>query len=317
MDRLTNLPTEILLRIGAACKSQRDLSALLVASRRLHRIFTTLLYDRDQRQDDCSALFWAARHGRAATIRRAAEVGVSIHVPRLLHAAVKFKDITVLRAILAEAPPAYINRGGLPTKRSPLIEACGYSHLDSARELLNHGADVGIAVNKVTAISAAVEKGCYEITSLLLDFGADVSQLGKRKLVPLHEAAWRGYYELVQLLLDRGADPNALDMDRQTPLHYSVFAARADITELLLASGADRAARTRHGDTAECLARRNQQQNVLRVLLKSRDVPDEEIQRIWDDIVQQDLANRAGLANFIEGLANGTETLPSADDFVL
>lgn len=57
----------------------------------------------------------------------------------------------------------------------------------------------------------SVEKNNYELTSLLLDNGANTTLGDKRGLTPLHYAARYGFKEIVKLLLTQGADINLRD----------------------------------------------------------------------------------------------------------
>lgn len=60
--------------------------------------------------------------------------------------------------------------------------------------------------------------GHFEVTELLIKYGANVNIADLWKFTPLHEAAAKGKYEIVKLLLKHGADSTKKNRDGATPL---------------------------------------------------------------------------------------------------
>jgi ankyrin repeat protein len=95
----------------------------------------------------------------------------------------------------------------------------------------------------------AVEALQPELVELLLDHGANVSEVDPTGKTPLHrcadirQAPQEPAAIMASLLLDRGADPNARSWDDVTPLHQAVRARNLAVVKVLLARGADPNAR--------------------------------------------------------------------------
>jgi len=93
-----------------------------------------------------------------------------------------------------------------------------------------------------------------EITSLLLQRGADVNAKGWYSSTPLHNACSVSHIPTIKLLLQHGADIQAQDGNASRPLHYAAAAGNAAVLELLISHGADVTAKDNDGNTAHHLA---------------------------------------------------------------
>lgn len=124
-----------------------------------------------------------------------------------------------------------------PDGFSALGYAAFFGHVELARDLIVHGADVRAA-----------------------------SQNGMR-VQPLHSAAAQGdaakSLELARMLLQAGADPNASQQGGYTPLHEAALNGKLALMELLLAHGADPALANDKGETPIELARSKGQSAVV------------------------------------------------------
>ena len=89
--------------------------------------------------------------------------------------------------------------------------------LESITSLTQEYHDIG----EKTPLHYAIEKNNYEITSLLLDNGANTTLGDKRGLNALHYAARFGLKEMVKLLLTHGADINLRDGNGFNPAHWA------------------------------------------------------------------------------------------------
>lgn len=99
------------------------------------------------------------------------------------------------------------------------------------------------------------------VIRLLIRHGADVNEIDKNGVTPLHRAVRFRSPAAVKVLLESGADPNAIDRrSRSSPLHRAVTSTGApatagkskqveEIVGLLLAHGADRASVNKSGKT--------------------------------------------------------------------
>lgn len=108
-----------------------------------------------------------------------------------------------------------------------------------------------------TPLHLAAYFGREDSARLLLERGADanvVAQHDTLEVAPLHSAAAGGHESIVQLLLEAGADPNARQPGGFTPLHSAAQNGDRESAELLLERGADPSATTDEGKTAAQLA---------------------------------------------------------------
>jgi ankyrin repeat protein len=155
---------------------------------------------------------------------------------------------------------------------TPLHVAAHMGHVDAARVLLDHGADVDTNAFGETPLRSAYLTGHLDVMQLLLECGAnpevgnddgwllshsasfqgkiDVMRLllchnasvnpkDKRKWTPLHCASRGGHGELVRFLLEHGADVNARDDKDSTPLCWAATDGNAEVVKHLLMYGAD------------------------------------------------------------------------------
>lgn len=168
--------------------------------------------------------------------------------------------------------------GGL----TPLVFAAREGDIDSARLLLEAGADVDQATEYGwTPLLTAVNNRNYQLARLLVERGADVNAANRGGWTPLYLATDNrnieggdypvpspdlDHVELIELLLERGADPNARVKD--DTLTRTIFtmqwfyengatafvraAQSSDVVlmRLLLAHGADPQAVTAYNDSA-------------------------------------------------------------------
>jgi ankyrin len=74
----------------------------------------------------------------------------------------------------------------------------------------------------MTALLFAARQGHVDTARALLDGGADVNQAGADNTSPLLIAIVNGHYELASLLVERGANPNIADANGRTPLYAAI-----------------------------------------------------------------------------------------------
>lgn len=123
----------------------------------------------------------------------------------------------------------------------PLGLAAFFKHPETARALLDAGADVNAQARnamKVRAIPAAAAAAQLEIARMLIERNADVNARQQAGLTPLHEAAATGQVEFARLLLDHGADLNAKADDGKTALAFAVQAGQEEAARFLRGRGA-------------------------------------------------------------------------------
>jgi ankyrin repeat protein len=109
-----------------------------------------------------------------------------------------------------------------PTGSTALHGACYWGSVDTARVLLDHGADVNAtsadSFLQIQPLGCAVatpdvpnpsqdESIVLRLVDLLLDRGADVNARRRDGMTALHSAAYRGHLRVIRRLLERGANP--------------------------------------------------------------------------------------------------------------
>src|SRR5262245_34733122 len=130
-----------------------------------------------------------------------------------------------------------------PEGFTPLALAAHFGHIDTARFLLKHGANVNAVSNhplQVTPLLAALYGRRTDVARLLLDHGADVNAKRGGKDWPragwtaLHYCAGYGFAELIQPLIERGAEISAVDDEGKTPLQVAEESGQNQIATFLL-----------------------------------------------------------------------------------
>lgn len=123
---------------------------------------------------------------------------------------------------------------------TPLGLASFFGHLSLVKLLLDKGANPNIASNnqfKVAPIHSACAISHFDITELLIRFGADVNAKQMQGVTPLHSAAHNGQTKLSKLLIDNGADINAVMDNGQTPLFMANETNFQETAELIIKHG--------------------------------------------------------------------------------
>jgi ankyrin repeat protein len=117
--------------------------------------------------------------------------------------------------------------------------ACFFRHLDTAKLLLDRGADPGLpSANalRVAPLHSAVAAGLLEVVDLLLLHGADPNPREGGGSTPLHSAAGHGNREIIGRLLTAGADPTAQSNDGKTPADIARQYGKTDAVNQLAAA---------------------------------------------------------------------------------
>ncbi|KAJ7900820.1 Pfs, NACHT and ankyrin domain protein [Mycena leptocephala] len=113
-------------------------------------------------------------------------------------------------------------------------------HLEPARLLLEHGADVNAQGGQYwTALQAASAEGHLELARLLLEHGAEVNAQGGEDGNALQAASSGGRLEVARLLLEHGAEVNVQGGQYWTALQAASAEGHLELARLLLEHGAE------------------------------------------------------------------------------
>lgn len=100
---------------------------------------------------------------------------------------------------------------------------------------------------------------CYhdhlETARMLLWHGAEVDRRNRRGQAPLGGAAFKGFPAIVRLLLEHGAAIDADNGNGMTPLMFAEMFGRTEVAGMLREAGANAHARNRYGLTSGVLAK--------------------------------------------------------------
>jgi ankyrin repeat protein len=133
------------------------------------------------------------------------------------------------------------------------MAAVDKGHVDAARALLEHGADVNVKESRggQTALMWAVANKYPEIVKVLVEHGADIRARSKGDFTPLLFAAQQGDVGSGLILLGAGADVNETrKSDRMTALMVASASGNEKFSALLLDKGANPNVNDESGYTA-------------------------------------------------------------------
>jgi ankyrin repeat protein len=133
---------------------------------------------------------------------------------------------------------------------TPLHAASAFGHVEVARALIDHGADVTArAIDGHTPLHEASGKGHIDVVRFLVEHGADVTARNKHGNTPLHMASMNGYLDLSRFLIEQGTDPTVRNDAGLTPLFFVSTSGYLELARLLVEHGADVSARAKDGRT--------------------------------------------------------------------
>lgn len=159
--------------------------------------------------------------------------GAMVH-PEILFTAVNSGNVTLVRSILEEE--SFLINDRDERGCTPLIIAAEQDHLDTARYLLEKGAEVNARDKE--GYSAIHVAHSLEMARLLLSHGADVNAEDNYGLTALHNAVLEGYADIAEVLIESGANVNAVEDKGFTPLRMAVEYKLPEIEMLLRRHGA-------------------------------------------------------------------------------
>ncbi len=152
---------------------------------------------------------------------------------------------------------------------TPLHQASLSGNVELARLLIEHGADTAAQDNSgSTPLHQALLSRNVKLARLLIEHGADAAAQDNSGSTPLHQASLSGNVELVRFLIEHGADVTAQDNNGSTPLHQASLSGTVGLVRFLIEHGADAAAQDKKpGPTPLHLASRSGHPEVVQTLL--------------------------------------------------
>ncbi|KAL2857230.1 ankyrin repeat-containing domain protein [Aspergillus pseudoustus] len=161
-------------------------------------------------------------------------------------------------------------------KSAALMAAAYFGFIDDMQDLISLGVDVNhqsVEKRIYSPLVAAALNGQEEAVRFLIDRGADphVVVLGNGGNA-IQFAALGGHASLVRFLVDLGVDFDLSDHERETALYWAAGAGHAHVVRILVAKGAETGHLGRWDCTPLICASAKGYDDVVRELLKSKDV---------------------------------------------
>ncbi len=127
-----------------------------------------------------------------------------------------------------------INNKSVENKMTPLMLAAGNNAVDITSMMIDKGADISaISESGKTALTVAVIKNDTAIIEILISKGVDVSQEDMAGEKPLILAIKHYNRRATKMLLDAGANVDITDHDKKTAIECAFFG-RLDIFEMFI-----------------------------------------------------------------------------------
>lgn len=168
--------------------------------------------------DGRTPLMWAARENRVTIAELLLKNGAAINGTNntgttALMVACQYGHIDTVRFLLsAGANPNITERGDWG-----IMSALDYAPLDIMKLLLDNGA------RPQNALFSAIRKGSVDKVKVLLDYGANIDQLGTAwGVTPLMAAIRKGELDIAKLLVKRGANKDIVSKAGYTTLDYAL-----------------------------------------------------------------------------------------------
>ena len=226
-----------------------------------------------------TALIKATEMGHTETVQSLLAAGADpnldnfeSHYSALMMAAYK-GDVPTMKVLIAGG--ADVNLQFRPNEDNALFAAATYGQRDAVAFLLDNKASIDAkSPSRGTPLVASACQGKFDTARLLVERGADVNAQATTSLqTPLGCAAAQRNVEFIQLLLDKGANINTPNDRGYTPLHIALDGSPRDVEKsaasalLLISRGANVNATTDNTVTPLGIAVQNRQQDVVRALL--------------------------------------------------
>ena len=121
--------------------------------------------------------------------------------------------------------------------KTPLIIAVGNSYIDTAKILIENGANINaVDIEGWSALSYAVNNGDIEIAKLLLENKAKIKD---ELLIAIKSPIVESSINMMKLLIENGANINYTDENGFTPLNIAIESGDMELTKFLITNGAN------------------------------------------------------------------------------
>lgn len=194
--------------------------------------------------------------------------------------------------------------------KTPLIIAVGNSYIDTAKILIENGADVNaIDFEGWSALSYAVNNGDIEIAKLLLTNKAKIKD---ELLIAIKSPIVESRINIIKLLIDNKANINYTDEDEFTPLNIAIEIGDMELTKFLITNGANVNSLMQDGVSLIGYAIAQNNMDLLQILIENGANVNYMGGDSWADTPLQ-TASRLGLDNVVRILLTRNADINAVD----
>ena len=194
--------------------------------------------------------------------------------------------------------------------KTPLIIAVGNSYIDTAKILIENGANINaVDIEGWSALSYAVNNGDIEIAKLLLENKAKIKD---ELLIAIKSPIVESSINMMKLLIDNKANINDTDENGFTPLNIAIESRDMELTKFLITNGANVNSLMQDGVSLIGYAIAQNNMDLLQMLIENGANVNYTGGDSWDNTPLQ-TASRLGLDNVVRILLTRNADINAVD----
>ncbi len=194
--------------------------------------------------------------------------------------------------------------------KTPLIIAVGNSYIDTAKILIENGANINaVDFEGWSALSYVVNNGDIEIAKLLLENKAKIKG---ELLLAIKSPIAESRIDMIKLLIDNKANINYSDDDGFTPLNIAIESGDMELTKFLITNGANVNSLMQDGVSLIGYAIAQNNMDLLQILIENGANVNYTGGDSWADTPLQ-TASRLGLDNVVRILLTRNADINAVD----
>lgn len=194
--------------------------------------------------------------------------------------------------------------------KTPLIIAVGNSYIDTAKILIENGANINaVDIEGWSALSYAVNNGDIEIAKLLLENKAKIKG---ELLIAIKSPIVESRINMMKLLIDNKANINYTDENGFNPLNIAIESGDMELTKFLITNGANVNSLMQDGVSLIGYAIAQNNMDLLQILIENGANVNYTGGDSWADIPLM-TASRLGLDNVVRILLTRNADINAVD----
>lgn len=194
--------------------------------------------------------------------------------------------------------------------KTPLIIAVGNSYIDTAKILIENGANINaVDIEGWSALSYAVNNGDIEIAKLLLENKAKIKD---ELLLAIKSPIVESSINMMKLLIDNKANINDTDENGFTPLNITIESGDMELTKFLITNGANVNSLMQDGVSLIGYAIAQNNMDLLQILIENGANVNYTVGDSWANTPLQ-TASRLGLDNVVRILLTRNVDINAVD----